>query len=168
MSALLANWWKGRVGYSIYELILSWWRHRVSFVLSLGITVLALAVYYLVFVQEARTPISEFAQRLELNSLDTRFRYKPASTTADSRIVIIDIDQHAQEVLGRWPFSRAYFAKMLNILHDERASVAAFDITFSRPDQTSAPLRELYASLEQRKRKGESIDPKVLSEVAAL
>jgi len=61
--------------------------------------------------------------------------------------VIIDIDQQAQEVLGRWPFSRSYFAKMLDILHEERASVAAFDITFSKPDQTSAPLRELYSSL---------------------
>lgn len=168
MPALSSNWWKGRVGYSIYELIFSWWRHRVSFILSLGITVFALVVYYLVFVQEARTPIYEFAQRLELNSLDTRFRYKPASTNADSRIVIIDIDQRAQEVLGRWPFSRAYFAKMLDVLHDEHASVVAFDITFSKPDQTSAPLRALYSSLQQRKQKGEPIDPKLLSEVSRL
>src|SRR5215475_91356 len=111
------NWRKGRIGYSIYELILSWWRHRVSFLLSLGITVFALVVYYLVFVQEARTPISEFAQRLELNSLDTRFRYRPLQATRpDPRIVIIDIDQQAQEVLGRWPFSRTHFAKTLDIL----------------------------------------------------
>src|SRR5215470_4352420 len=153
MPASSTSWWKGRRGFGIYELLLSWWRHRVSFVLSLGITLLALVVYYLVFVQEARTPISEFAQRLELNSLDTRFRFRPLqSTHPDPRIVIVDIDQQAQEVLGRWPFSRAYFAKMLDILHDEHASVAAFDVTFSKPDQTSTPLRLLYSSLEQRKK----------------
>jgi|SRR5579871_62314 len=169
MPASSSKWWKGRVGYSIYELLLSWWRHRVSFVLSSCITVVALVIYYLVFVQETRTPISDFAQRLELNSLDTRFRYRPLkSTRPDPRIVIIDIDQQAQEVLGRWPFSRSYFAKTLNILRENHAAVVAFDVTFSKADQTSAPLRALQASLEERKKKGEFIDPKYLSQVSSL
>jgi len=169
MPASSTSWWKGRSGFGVYELLLSWWRHRVSFVLSFSITVVALIVYYLVFVQEVRTPISEFAQRLELNSLDTRFRYRPLqSTQPDPRIVIIDIDQQAQEVLGRWPFSRTYFAKALDILHEDHAAVAAFDITFSKPDQTSAPLQALYSSLEKRKKKREPIDSKVLSEISKL
>ncbi len=169
MPASSTSWWKGRSGFGVYELLLSWWRHRISFVLSLCITVFALIVYYFVFVQETRTPISEFAQRLELNSLDTRFRYRPLqSTHPDPRIVIVDIDQQAQEALGRWPFSRAYFAKMLDILHEDHAALAAFDVTFSKPDQTAAPVRALHASLQQRKQKGESIDPKLVSEVSSL
>lgn len=169
MPAPSAKWWKGRAGYGIYELLLSWWRHRVSFLLSSCITVVALLVYYFVFVQETRTPISDFAQRLELNSLDTRFRYRPLqSTHPDSRIVIIDIDQQAQEVLGRWPFSRSYFARTLDTLREEHAAVAAFDVTFSKPDQSSAPLRALRDSLEKRSKSGQPVDPKLQSELAAL
>jgi len=176
-----------RGAFLLYELLQSWWRHRVSFVLSLCITLAALSVYYLVFLQEKRTPISELAERLELDTLDTRFRYRQQTqrfllrlplfskmrslvrfSSPDSRIVIVDIDQRAQEVLGRWPFSRSYFAKMLDVLHDDGARVAAFDITFSKPDQTAAPVRTLAQQLERREQAGEPIDPKLTSEVRQL
>lgn len=155
--------------FVVYELLQSWWQHRVSFVLSLCITLGALSVYYFVFLQEKRSPISELAERLELDTLDTRFRYRPRSfSSPDPRIVIVDIDQRAQEVLGRWPFSRSYFAKMLDILHDDGARVAAFDITFSKPDQTAAPVRALAQQLEKRRQSGEAIDPQLTSEVRRL
>jgi hypothetical protein len=79
--------------------------------------------------------------------------------------VIVDIDQNAQEVLGRWPFSRTYFAQMLDVLHEDGAAVAAFDVTFSKPDQTAAPLRSLAASLQDHRQNGEQVDPKVIAEV---
>jgi len=158
-----------RGSFVVYELLQRWWQHRVSFVLSLCITVGALAVYYFVFLQEKRTPISELAERLELDTLDTRFRYRPRSVSSpDPHIVIVDIDQRAQEVLGRWPFSRSYFAKMLDALHDDGARVAAFDITFSKPDQTAAPVRALAQDLEKREQAGEAIDPRLVSQVRKL
>jgi len=162
-------WWQRRGGFGLYELLQSWWRHRVSFVLSLCITIAFLSVYYFVFLQEKRTPISELFERLELDTLDTRFRYRPqGSTSPDSRIVIVDIDQKAQEVLGRWPFSRAYFAKMLDVLREDGAQVAAFDITFSKPDLSSAPVHALAEELEKREQAGESVDPKLTAEVRSL
>src|SRR5262249_15287501 len=115
------------------------------------------------------TPIFDFLQRLEYNSLDTRFRYRPQNVTpVDPRIVIVDIDQHSQEVLGKWPFSRTYFAKLLHVLREDGARVAAFDITFSKPDQSNAPIRALWAELEARKSRGESVDPKLSEEVKNL
>ncbi|HKV24927.1 MAG TPA: adenylate/guanylate cyclase domain-containing protein [Candidatus Acidoferrum sp.] len=169
MAAPSGGWWKRRGGFGLYELFQSWWRHRVSFVLSLCITLAALSVYYFVFLQEVRTPISELAERLELDTLDTRFRYRPQKfTSPDSRIVIVDIDQRAQEVLGRWPFSRAYFAKLLDVLHDDGAAVAAFDITFSKPDQTAAPVRALADAMEKNQKAGEAIDPRVIAQVRQL
>lgn len=169
MAAPSGGWWQRRGLFGLYELLQSWWRHRVSFVLSLGITIAALTAYYLVFLQEKRSPISELAQRLELDTLDTRFRYRPQHfSSPDSRIVIVDIDQRAQEVLGRWPFSRSYFAKMLDVLHDDGAKVAAFDITFSKPDQNAAPVRALAEEFERRRQAGETIDPKLTAEVRAL
>ncbi len=169
MAAPSGRWWQGRGGFGLYELLQSWWRHRVSFVLSLCITIASLSVYYLVYLQEKRTPISELFQRLELDTLDTRFRYLPQHPLSpESPIVIVDIDQKAQEVLGRWPFSRTYFAKMLDVLHEDGAQVAAFDITFSKPDQSAAPVRALAEELEKRGQAGETVDPKLTAEVRAL
>jgi adenylate cyclase len=171
MAAPSAGFWQRRGALGLYELLLTWWRHRVSFLLSLIITISALALYYFVFLQEKRTPILEFVERLELDSLDTRFRYRPRlATKPDSRIVIVDIDQHSQEVLGRWPFPRTNFARMLDALHDDGARVAGFDITFSKPelDRNSAALRGLWAKIEERQKNGVAIDPWVAAEIQKL
>jgi adenylate cyclase len=163
------GFWQRRGVFGLYELLQSWWRHRISFLLSLSITIFALFVYVFTFVGERPTPIFEFIQRLELATLDTRFRYRPQRYAhPDPRIVVIDIDQRAQEVLGRWPFSRTNFAKMLDVLRDDGAKVVGFDITFSKPDQSAAPIRALWAELEARRKRGEPIDPRLSAEVQRL
>jgi adenylate cyclase len=161
MAAPSGGWWQRRGGFGLYELLQSWWRHRVSFIISLVTTLVALSIYYLTFLGERPTPIFVFLQRLEYNSLDTRFRYRPANATpVDPRIVIVDIDQHSQEVLGKWPFSRTHFAKMLDVLREDGAKVAAFDITFDKPDRTVELMRKIWKDLETRKKNGEPVDPK--------
>ncbi len=110
MAAPSEGFWQRRGLFGLYELLQSWWRHRVSFLISVFVTFLALALYYFTFVGERPTPIFNFIQRLEFASLDTRFRYRPRGIApVDPRIVIVDIDQHSQEVLGKWPFSRVEF-----------------------------------------------------------
>src|SRR5258708_18999350 len=169
MAAPSEGFWQRRGALGFYELILTWWRYRVSFLLSLSITFLASVLYVFTFVGERPTPIFEFVQRLELATLDTRFRYRPQRFShPDPRIVVIDIDQRAQEVLGRWPFSRANFAKTLDVLHDGGAKVVGFDITFSKPDQSAAPIRALSAELEARRKRGEPVDAKLSAEVQRL
>ena len=171
MAAPSDGFWQRRGLFSLYELLQSWWRHRVSFLLSLSITFFALILYVLTFVGERPTPIFEFVQRLELATLDTRFRYRPKRFAhPDSRIVVIDIDQRAQEVLGRWPFSRSYFAKTLDILHDDGAKVVGFDITFSKPevDRTADALRSFWKKLEERKKAGVTLDPVIAAEIQKL
>jgi adenylate cyclase len=161
MAAPSGAWWQGRGGFGVYELLQSWWRHRVSFVISVVITFAALTIYYFTFLGERPTPIFVFLQRLEYDSLDTRFRYRPVNPApADSPIIIVDIDQHSQEVLGKWPFSRTYFARMLDVLREDGATVVAFDITFDKPDRTVELMRKIWIDLETRRKQGESIDPK--------
>jgi adenylate cyclase len=161
MAAPSGGWWQRRGGFGLYELLQSWWRHRVSFIISLVTTLAALTIYYVTFLGERPTPIFVFLQRLEYDSLDTRFRYRPTNATdVDPRIVIVDIDQRSQEVLGKWPFSRTHFAKMLDVLREDGAKVAAFDITFDKPDQTVELMRKIWKDLETRKKNGEPIDPK--------
>jgi adenylate cyclase len=166
MAKATPKWSAGQLGFAVYELLLSWWQHRVSFLVSLAITCLALVVYFFSFFGESTRPILGFLQRLENSSLDMRFAYRPTSATPiDPRIVIVDIDQHTQEVLGKWPFSRVYFAHLLDELHEGKAKVAAFDITFSKPDQTAAPLRALSNDLETKQKQGEPVDPRLMKEL---
>ena len=169
MPASSTSWWKGRSGFGVYELLLSWWRHRISFLISLGITFGALTLYYLTFFGEKPTPLLQFVQRLELSTLDTRFRVRPAyATPYDPRIVIVDIDQKSQEVLGKWPFSRSHFAEMLDVLKADGAKVVAFDITFDKPDRTGDAVRALSANLEEKKKAGQPVDAKLEAEVRNL
>jgi adenylate cyclase len=163
------GFWQRRGVFNLYELLQSWWRHRVSFLISVGITLAGISLYYFTFLGERPTPIFNFLQRLEYDSLDTRFRYRPRSATPiDPRIVIVDIDQRSQEVLGKWPFPRTQFAKLLDVLREDGAKVAAFDVTFSKPDQSGDAIRTLWAALEARKKHGEDIDPKLAAEVQKI
>jgi len=169
MAAPSERFWQRRGVFGLYELLQSWWRHRASFLLSVVITFGSLTLYYFTFFGEHPTPIFQFLQRLEYNTLDTRFRSRPRSATLpDPRLVIVEIDQKSQEELGKWPFSRSHFATMLDSLHDDGAKVVAFDITFDKPDRTADPVRALWAKLEQRKKRGETIDRKLEGEVRSL
>src|SRR6267378_1306186 len=169
MTAPSEGFWQRRGVFGLYELLQSWWRHRASFLLSVVITFGSLTLYYFTFFGEHPTPIFQFLQRLEYNTLDTRFRSRPQSATLpDPRLVIVEIDQKSQEELGKWPFSRSHFATMLDALHGDGAKVVAFDITFDKPDRTGDPVRALWAKLEQRKKRGETIDRKLEGEVRSL
>ncbi len=151
------------------DLFRAWWQHKVSLGISLGITAAALLIYLFTFVGERPTPLFEFIQRYELNALDTRFRYRGRRQThADPRIVIVDIDQRSQEILGRWPFSRSNFARMLDALRKDGARVVAFDITFSKPDETYVPIRDLRAELATLRKQGLQLDPRLAARLANL
>jgi len=158
-----------RSAFRVRELFTSWWQHRASFFISVGITLAALLAYYFTFLGERPTPIFNLLQRLELDTLDMRFSYRPAKATPpDTRIVIVDIDQHSQEVLGRWPFSRTHFATLLNTLKHSNAKTAAFDITFSKPDQSGDAVRELWRDLDARKKRGQRVDPNLEAQVKEI
>jgi len=155
------------IGQRIFGVFKVWWRHRISFLISLAVTLAGAFVYYRTFLGEQPLPFSDFVSRLEYDSLDLRFQLR-GKWKPDPRIVIVDIDQHSQEVLGRWPFSRHSDAQLIDALHEDGARVAAFDVTFSQPDKSAAPLRELFAQLEQKKKKGEPISPELLKEIKHL
>jgi len=163
----------GRQKESVYrrfgELLATWWEHRAVFLISVGITVLALGVYVFTFVGDRNTPLFDFLKRFEYSTLDTRFRYRSSKyTPPDPRIVVVSIDQRSQEVLGKWPFSRKYFGEMLDALREDGTRIVSFDVTFDKPDQTVAPIRALWAQIEQEKKNGKPPDPKLEAHVAEL
>ena len=151
------------------EWLRAWWNRRVPFLISVGLTAFAIAIYTYTFVGDRPNPLLSFVNRLELNALDLRFRLRPDSYKhPDPRIIIVDIDQRSQEVLGRWPFSRTYFARMLDALREDGAKVAAFDVTFSKPDETAAPIRELRETVAKRQKNGGQTDPRMITDLDRL
>jgi adenylate cyclase len=146
-----------------------WWARRVPFAISIGLTAFALTIYAYTFIGDRPTAVFSFINRLELDALDLRFRLRPDRYKhPDPRIIIVDIDQRSQEILGRWPFSRTYFAQMLDALREDGAKVAAFDITFSKPDETAAPIRELRQTVIERQKQGGKTDPGVIADLDRL
>jgi adenylate cyclase len=153
----------------IVHLLRTWRWHKVSLSISLILTASSLLIYLFAFVHENPPAVLQFIQRLELSALDTRFRYRGQShSQVDPRIVIVDIDQHSQEILGRWPFSRTHFAHLLDVLHDDGAQAVAFDITFSKPDEVSAPIRDIHEELNALQRQGARMDPRFAAKLTQL
>jgi adenylate cyclase len=145
-------------------LLREWWDHKGSFAISLLVTLFALATYYVTFLGERPMPVSDFVYRMELSSLDTRYQFRGRMRT-DPRIIIVDVDQESQEQLGRWPFPRVHFAHLLDALREDGASVVAFDMTFSKPDQTVLPLQDLSGDLATQQKKGSAVSSTVLSTI---
>jgi adenylate cyclase len=145
-------------------LLREWWDHKGSFAISLLVTLFALATYYVTFIGERPMPMADFVNRMELSSLDTRFQFR-GRTRTDPRVIIVDVDQESQEQLGRWPFPRVHFAHLLDALREDGARVVAFDITFSKPDETVLPLQDLSGDLAAEQKKGHPVSSAVLSTI---
>ena len=81
--------------------------------------------------------------------------------------MIVDIDQQSQEALGHWPFPRFHFARLLDNIREDGGRVVAFDITFSKPDETAKPLDELSSQLAEEQKKGKPPNPALTARIEA-
>jgi adenylate cyclase len=142
-------------------------KHKGALTVSLGVSFLSLLIYTFTFVGENPTPAFEFIARTELAALDLRFQQR-GKAKPDPRIVVVDIDQKSQEDLGRWPFPRSIFAKMLDAVREDGARVVAFDITFGKPDETTQLARELRSRVEDLRKRGLPVLPQVMQELARM
>jgi transcriptional regulator with GAF, ATPase, and Fis domain/CHASE2 domain-containing sensor protein len=68
----------------------------------------------------------------ENKTIDYRFEIR-GNGVADPRIVLVDIDDDSIDRIGRWPWDRAYHAKMIDLLSKSGAAVIGYDILFSQP-----------------------------------
>jgi adenylate cyclase len=106
---------------------------------SASLALVSAALVVLVFTVFADNPV---IRGLETASLDLRFRLRGVRPPG-SEVVVILVDDHSLESLGRWPFSRALFARALAMLDQARAKVVAFDFLFTERDEPlPAELRE--------------------------
>ena len=77
----------------------------------------------------------------ELDTLDMRFRLRPAIPTSD-KIVFIEISDDTIRQLGRFPFDRRYHSILIKALSEHGAKAVIFDIFFSEPDKSDAELKQ--------------------------
>lgn len=78
-------------------------------------------------------------QALEERSGDWAWRAS-ASSARESRIILVDIDEASLQQLGPWPWPRQRLADLSDKLATEGAGLQVFDIIFSGPTISDAPL----------------------------
>ena len=76
---------------------------------------------------------------LELKTYDMRLRALPAA--APQHVTIAAIDERSLAELGRWPWSRATLATLVDRLDEAGARVVAFDVFFPEPESRAADER---------------------------
>jgi CHASE2 domain-containing sensor protein len=108
---------------------------------SAGLALVGAAVVMLLFTAFADNPV---VRGLETASLDFRFRLRGVRPPAPEVVTIILVDDRSLESLGRWPLSRALFARALEVLDQAKAKVVAFDLLFTEPDEpVPADVRDI-------------------------
>ena len=111
-------------------------RNRTPLLISVSICFLSLGLYYAVYLRPHTSSLLQFLDNIELKTLDVRFQLRGARAPGPA-VVIVAIDQKSQDVLGRWPFPRSYFAQAVDFLRQAHARVVAFDINFPQVDANS-------------------------------
>jgi adenylate cyclase len=144
-------------------------RHHGTFFISLSVCAASLVLYAVVYLVPHPSPWLRFLAELESRTLDVRFALRgPQSPTP--AVVIVAIDQKAQDVLGRWPFPRSVFGEGVDVLREAKARVIAFDINFPQPEQSSTlqALQEIaeHESPRERPQRNASLEA-VLSRLEA-
>jgi len=106
---------------------------------SAGLALISAAVVMLLFTIFADTQV---VRGLETASLDLRFRVRGARAPGPD-VTLVMVDDRSLGSLGRWPLSRALFARALEALDHAKAKVVVFDLLFTEPDEPMpAEMRE--------------------------
>jgi len=71
------------------------------------------------------------------NKLNDIMLFVRGNVKADSRIVIVDIDEKSLHELGQWPWSRNIVAKILYNLAKKNVGIIGLDIVFAEHDNSS-------------------------------
>jgi len=105
--------------------------------------VLVVAVMVVLFVVN----ILGMFDNLELKTYDLRFRLRGVKNVDNAGIVMVTIDdQSFVSLKSRWPFPRAYFARVIENLADAGAALIVLDIEFAEPSSVSASDDQAFAN----------------------
>jgi len=97
---------------------------KIGLIIILGIVFL----YFLDF---------SFLRFMELKMYDLRMASR-GDRKPGGEVVIAAIDEKSLSELGRWPWSRAIIANLVNTLKQNGAKAVGFDVVFSEPDNQAS------------------------------
>jgi diguanylate cyclase (GGDEF)-like protein len=97
------------------------YKYRIRWALALAVATAVILFYQF-----------DVFERLELQTLDQRFRFKP-SRPIGSDIVFIDMAEDSIQAIGRWPWPRSWHATLIKALSDYKPKAIVFDVLFSEP-----------------------------------
>jgi len=107
------------------------YKYRIRWALALAVA-LAVIIFYQF----------DIFERIELLTLDYRFRLKPAKPSG-SDIVFIDMAEDSIHAIGGWPWPRSWHAALIKSLSDYKPKAIVFDVLFSEPtDETDDRVLE--------------------------
>lgn len=70
----------------------------------------------------------------ETKTLDLRFQFRGPITQRQD-ILFLEMDEPSIQALGRWPWPRDIFARIVEVLKELKAKAVLFDVTFTEPAQ---------------------------------
>jgi len=115
-------------------------RRRVTWEVLLGLSIALAMLVGMLLTSDAGLPL-----RLEGETLDLRFRLRPASPHP-TPIVIVAIDDASIAEIGRWPWSRELFARLLDRIAAAGPKVVCFDLLFTEAQRS--PLQAERGAIE--------------------
>jgi len=115
--------------------ILTFMKGFLEKITKLGPIQITLLVTIISIVLYAINP--SFLNLLELKLYDLRFQYRGAEKPG-SEIVIVKIDEESIRELGRWPWSREHWAKLIKRLRELGAKVIGIDAIFAEKESPVA------------------------------
>ena len=161
----------GRVSQIVVRIVRFSAQNLAPFLISASLCVVSLLLYGAVYLLSHPHPLLRFLTNIELKTLDARFELRGARVPGPA-VVIVAIDQKSQDVLGRWPFPRSYFAQAVDFLREAHARVIAFDLNFPQVDANSGlealrSVREDYDHLVAPPMHASAFESKLKSREAA-
>jgi adenylate cyclase len=146
-------------------------RNRAAFLISASICIVSVTLYWGTYLLPHPNPLLRLLVNIELKTLDVRFQMRGQRDPGPA-VVIVAIDQKSQDVLGRWPFPRSYFAQAIDFLREAHARVIAFDMNFPQVDANSGlealrSVREDYDHLVAQPERTPAFEAKLKSREAA-
>ena len=92
-------------------------------------------------------------ETVRLKTFDFYQQLKPRPIPADSKVVIVDLDEKSLKEVGQWPWPRTTIAKLVRNTMQMGAAVIAFDIVFAEPDRLNlANIAETAVGLDKETR----------------
>jgi adenylate cyclase len=87
--------------------------------------------------------------KLEYRTYDWMFTLRgPIQASQD--IVIVAFDEESFKVLGRWPWTRAHYAKVIDKLTDAGAKALVFDVMYPEPESEHPGVDETFGEAMKR------------------